>query len=42
MEMREPVVMSLKTWTDCDLEASLSDSCKVARKTVLMMFTFAT
>ena len=38
MEMREPVVMPLKTWADCVLEESLFDSCKVARKASLMMF----
>ena len=32
MEMREPVVMSLKTWADCALEESLFHIFKVARK----------
>ena len=42
MDMREPVVMSFKTWADCALEESLFDSCKVARKDGLMMFLLAT
>ena len=36
MDIREPVVMSLKTWADCALEESLFESCKVARKAGLM------
>ena len=42
MEMREPVVMPLKTWADCDLEESLFDIFKVARKSGLMIFLLAT
>ena len=42
MDMSEPVVMSLKTWADCDLEESLIESCKVALKAGLMMFLFTT
>ena len=41
MDMREPVVMLLKTWADCALEESLFDISKVARKSVLMIFLFA-
>ena len=42
MEMREPVVMSLKTWADYALEESLFDIFKVARKSGLIMFLLAT
>ena len=42
MEMRESVVISLKTWVDCALEESLFDICKVAHKAGLMMFPLAT
>ena len=36
------VVMSLKTWSDCALEDSLLESCKVELKAGLMMFLLAT
>ena len=42
MEMREPVVMSLKTWEDCALEESLFDSFNVARRSGLMVFLLTT
>ena len=42
MEMREPVVMSLKTCADYASEESLFDSCKVARTASLMMFLLNT
>ena len=42
MEMREPVVMLLKTWEDYALEESLFDSLKVACKSGLMIFLLAT
>ena len=42
MAMREPVVMSLKTWADCVLEESFFDSFKVARRSGLMVFPLAT
>ena len=42
MDMREPVVMSLKTWANCALEESLFDIFKVARKSVLMILSLTT
>ena len=42
MEMREPVVMSLKTWANCTLKEGLFDSFKVARRSGLMVFLLAT
>ena len=42
MEMKEPVVMSLKTWVNCDLGESLFDIFKVACKSVFMTFPLAT
>ena len=42
MDMSESVVMSLKTWADCDLEKCLLKICKVAVKAGLMMFPLAT
>ena len=42
MEMREPVVMLLKTWADCDLAESLFYSFKVDYKSGLMTFPLAT
>ena len=42
MEMREPVVVSLKMWADCNLEESLFNSFKVARRLGLMVFPLAT
>ena len=42
MDMREPVVMLLKTWADCALVEILFDSFKVACKSGLMIFLSAT
>ena len=42
MDMREPVVRSLKTWIDCALGESLFDIFKVARKLGFMTFPLAT
>ena len=42
MEIREPVVMSLKTWGDCALGESLLDIFKLARKSGLMTLPLAT
>ena len=42
MDMSEPVVMSLKTWVDWDLEDSSLESFRVALKDGLMMFPLAT
>ena len=42
MDMREPVVMMLKTWADFALEESLFDILKVPRKAGLMIFLLAT
>ena len=42
MEMREPVVMSLKRWADFSMEEILFDIFKVARKSVLMILPLAT
>ena len=42
MEMREPVVMSLKMWADCALGESLLDTFKVDRKSGLMTLLLAT
>ena len=42
MEMRESVVMPLKTWADCALEESLFDIFKVARKLGLVISPMAT
>ena len=42
MEMRYPVVMSLKTWGDCTLKESLFDIFKVALKLGLMIFPLDT
>ena len=42
MDISETVLMSLKTWTDFDLEDSLLESCKVAPKAGLMMSPLAT
>ena len=42
MDTNEPVVMLLMTWTDCALEESLSESCRVVLKAGLMMFSLAT
>ena len=41
MEMREPVVMSLKTWEDCALVERLFSSFKVDHKSGLMIFPLA-
>ena len=41
MEIRDPVVMLLKTWADCALEESLFDIFKVACKLGLMIFPLA-
>ena len=42
MEMRDPVVRSLKTWADCALGESLVDMFKVDCRFVLMALPFAT
>ena len=42
LDMREPVVMLFKTWTDCALEEILFGSFKVAHKSGVMIFLFAT
>ena len=42
MDMRKPVVMFLKTWSDCALGESLFDIFKVACKSSLMKFPLAT
>ena len=42
MSMREPVVMSLKTWADCTMGEILSEIFKVARKSGLMTLSLAT
>ena len=42
MEMRNPVVMLLKTWVDCALEESLFGSFKVDRKSGLMISSLDT
>ena len=42
MEMREPVVMSLKMWADCALGESLLDIFKVDRKSGFMTFPLST
>ena len=42
IEMREPVLMSLKTWADCALEESLFDIFKVARKSGEIILPLAT
>ena len=42
MDMRESVVMSLKTGVDCALEESLFGIFKVARKSGLMVLPLAT
>ena len=42
MDMSEPVVISLKTWEDWDLEDSLLESCMVALRAGLMMCLLAT
>ena len=41
VEMREPLVMSLKTWVNCALEEIFFGSFKVARKSSLMIFPLA-
>ena len=42
VEMREPMLMSLKTWAECALEESLFDLFEVDRKLGLMIFLLAT
>ena len=42
MEMREPVVRSLKTWADCALGEIVLDIFKVAHKYGFMKFLLAT
>ena len=42
MEMREPVVISLKTWADCALGESLFEIFKVDRKLGLMTLPLST
>ena len=42
METKEPVVMLLKTWTDCAFGESLLDLLKVARKFGFMLLPLAT
>ena len=42
VEIREPVVRSLKTWADFALGGSLVDIFNVARRFGLMVLTFAT
>ena len=42
MEMRDTVVMSLKTWADCALFEIFLENVKVARKSVFMTLLLAT
>ena len=42
MEIREPVVMSLKTWADCALGEIMFDIFKVDLKSGFMTLPFAT
>ena len=42
MEMRKPLVRSLKTWADCALGEILVDIFKVACRFFLMTFPFST
>ena len=42
MEMRKPLVRSLKTWADCALGEILVDIFKVARRFGLMTLPLAT